>query len=307
MYGAHWRSLPPYASSPAQPALRDRTAVARGPVRPRRETAQLLSVPAPADADQVLDEAFAANPKSAELPQAKGEMLLSRGDVGGAVQLFDEALKIDPNYLPARLSRAAVNLEQGNFAAADADLDPILKDNPKNFRANYLRAVELAKQQRYAAAEQIFDRISPEFSTFWTGYYHQGETKFVLGKFAEAETILGKSLAQVPDPRAVRLVATAALQQHGAPRAIDYLRSLVDRLPADPATLTLLGDAYKADGKPELALQQFEKAAALDPENPTIKTSGAISEINAGQSQQGLATLQQVFASEAGAAIAGPT
>ncbi len=62
-----------------------------------------------------------------------------------------------------------------------------------------------------------------------------------------------------------------------------------------------------ADGKPELALQQFEKAAALDPENPTIKARVAISEINTGKAQEGLAQLEQVFASEAGATIAGPT
>jgi len=61
-----------------------------------------------------------------------------------------------------------------------------------------------------------------------------------------------------------------------------------------------------ADGKPDLALQQFEKAAALDPDNPAIKTRIGVSEINTGQSEQGLATLEQVFGTEAGAPIAGP-
>src|SRR5206468_5641516 len=55
------------------------------------------------------------------------------------------------------------------------------------------------------------------------------------------------------------------------------------------------------------ALQQFEKAAALDPENPSIKAGVAISEMNTGQAREGLAQLERVFASEGGAAIAGPT
>ena len=78
-------------------------------------------------------------------------------------------------------------------------------------------------------------------------------------------------------------------------------------MPADAATLTVLGNAYMVDRKPDLALQQFEKAAALDPDNPTIKTRVAISEIDSGQGQQGLATLEQVFSTEAGATVAGPT
>ncbi len=71
--------------------------------------------------------------------------------------------------------------------------------------------------------------------------------------------------------------------------------------------MSLLGSAYMADGKPELALQQFEKAATLDPENQTIKARMAISEINSGRGPEGLAELEQVFASESGATIAGPT
>ena len=59
-------------------------------------------------------------------------------------------------------------------------------------------------------------------------------------------------------------------------------------MPADAATLTLLGNAYMADRKPALALQQFQAAAALDPENLKIKAGVAISEIDAGQTEQGL-------------------
>ena len=82
---------------------------------------------------------------------------------------------------------------------------------------------------------------------------------------------------------------------------------MVDRVPADAATLTVLGNAYMADGKPDLALQQFEKAAALDPENPAIKTRVGISEIDFGQGQQGLATSSRCLPPRAGASVAGPT
>jgi hypothetical protein len=61
-----------------------------------------------------------------------------------------------------------------------------------------------------------------------------------------------------------------------------------------------------ADRKPDLALQQFEKAATLDPDNPSIKTQIGVSELGVGQGEQGLVTLEQVFGTEAGTPIAGP-
>jgi predicted Zn-dependent protease len=71
--------------------------------------------------------------------------------------------------------------------------------------------------------------------------------------------------------------------------------------------LNLLGNAYMADGKPEAALQQFEKAAALDPENATIETQIGIAEMNSGQVGRGLAKLEEVFSGKTGAVVAGPT
>jgi cellulose synthase operon protein C len=278
-----------------------------GAARPKIQLARLLSGTKPAEADKLIDEAIAAAPRSAEALRVKGEMLRSRGDQEGAMRLFDEALKIDPKNVSAHLSRAKVNIALGKYTAADEDLDPILKASPDQFMANYLRGVEFARQQKYVEADRIFDRISPGFAASWQGYYLQGVTKLALGQYAQAETSLGKYLAHVPDDiRAARLIATAALRQQAASRAIEYLKPLADKMPADAAALVVLGNAYMADGKPDLGLQQFQKAAALDPANPTIKTQIGVSEIDAGQGDQGLVTLEQVFGTEAGAPIAGP-
>jgi cellulose synthase operon protein C len=59
--------------------------------------------------------------------------------------------------------------------------------------------------------------------------------------------------------------------------------------------------------EPDLALQLFEKAPALEPSNSAIKVQVGALEIDAGRSEQGLATLEQLFGTEAGAPLAGPT
>src|SRR5438270_9282551 len=98
---------------------------------------------------------------------------------------------------------------------------------------------------------KYFSAIAGAFTAFPYGYYVQGATKFALGQAEAAEGMLGEYLGRVPgDPEATRLIASAALQQHGAARAIDYLKPLADKSRPDAKTLALLGNAYMVDGKP---------------------------------------------------------
>jgi putative PEP-CTERM system TPR-repeat lipoprotein len=292
----------------AEAMLRDAIRLDPSAVQPKIRLAQLLNAKNPAEADKLIDEAVAATPHSAETLQLKGEMLRFRGNLEEAMRLFDEALQLDPKNLPALLGRAELYMARGEFKAVDELLDPILQATPDNFMANYLRAFELVRQQQYAAADRVLDHISPTFVKFPAGYYLQGTTKFALGQFAQAEFALANYLNYVPDNRsAVWLIAIAALSQRGAPRAIEYIKLLLNRVSADAATLTLLGNAYMTDRKPVLALRQFEQAASLEPENATITTDVAISKIDTGEVGQSLAQLEQLFADETAASIAGPT
>jgi putative PEP-CTERM system TPR-repeat lipoprotein len=292
----------------AQALLQDSIRLDPAAVPPKIALARLLAASNPAEAGKLVDAALAADPRSVDALQVKGELARAKGDTQAAMNEFDAALQIDPKNVRVRLSRASLNIVGGKYKAADEDLDPILKASPNNFMASYLRALEDAKQQQYAQADRLFDRLSPLFAQYPAGYYLQGATKFALGQYAQAETILDRYLALVPgDPRATRIAASAALRQRAPARAIDFLRPLAAKPGADAETLTLLGNAYMAAGKPELALQQFDKAATVDPNNPTIQTRVAISEIGVGQGKEGLAGLERVFDTQAGAPVAGPT
>ena len=292
----------------AESMLTDAVRLDPNALAPKITLARTLGATNPAEANKLLDQALALDPRSVEALQVKGELARAHGDAKAAMSQFDAALKIDPKNAAVLLSRASLNIAEGNYKAADEDLNPVLKANPDNFMANYLRGFELTRQQKYVAADHLFDRLSPVFTKFPAGYYLQGVTKLALGQFAQAEDVLELYLTQVPgDARAARLAAVAALRQGAPTRAIGYLKSFVDKSPQDPQLLTLLGNAYMANGKPELALQQFEKAAALDPGNSAIKTRVAISEIGAGQGKEGLADLERVFDTQSGAVIAGPT
>ena len=292
----------------AEALLRDAIQLDPSVAEPRIELARFLNRTRPKEADRVIDEAIADNPQSAQLIQVKGEMLWSRGDAAGAVHLFGEALKIDPNYQLARLSRANVNVARGEFAAADEDLDPILQAAPRILWPitcavwSRLNNSNMSQPIGFSIVSVLTSRLSRKV-IISKGRRNSASDNLLPQNKSWANT----SPVFPMTPGRYVLIANAALAQHGAARAIDYLNPLVEKLPPDPAVLTVLGNAYMADGKPELALKQFQKAATLDPESPLIKTRVAVAELNTDQTRQGLAQLEEVFAGEAGAAIAGPT
>ena len=174
--------------------------------------------------------------------------------------------------------------------------------------ANYLRGLELAKQEKYAEADRIFDRLSPGFARFWPGYYAQGVTKLKLGQYAQAETSLGKFRAHNPDDtKAAQLIATAALKPAGG-IAGDRLPQTIRR-----QDRRRMPQHWRFSGTPiwrtisrTSPCSSSKKLPLSIPDNPTIKTQVGISEIDAGHGEQGFATLEQVFGTEAGAPIAGP-
>jgi putative PEP-CTERM system TPR-repeat lipoprotein len=267
----------------------------------------LLSTREAAKAETVIDQVLAKNPRSADALSVKGQILAVRGAWDDAMHKFNEALEIDPKNLQAHLGRANLYLLHQDATNADKDLNPVLASAPNNAAANYLRALELAQHRQFSAANQLLDKISPAFPDLVEGYYLQGVVQDALGQVEQAENNLTKYVARVPDSaKAVRLLAVIAMRRGGAARAIDDLKQLLEKSPADVATLSLLGKAYLADGKPEIAMAQFEAAAKLAPQNPQVNTQLAVSQINTGQGEQGLALLENVFESEAGATVAGP-
>lgn len=272
--------------------------------------ARFLGGKTPEEAEKLLDEALAtaAPGEMVEALQLKGELLRNRGDTDGAMRLFGKAIKNSPNYIPALLSRASLNIALNRFDAADVDIKPILRVVPNHVQANYLLAYASAKQGKFADADNRLDKISIHFAEFPIGYFLRAVVKFGLEQYPSAEQNVAKYLAQAPnDSPAVRLAAAIALRQGHAAVAIAYLKPLIGKAPPEAATFSLLGNAYIADGNPELALEQFEKAATLDPDSPQIRHDIAISEIRTGQDEKGLAELERIFESKSGTAVAGPT
>ena len=70
------------------------------------------------------------------------------------------------------------------------------------------------------------------------------------------------ALDAYPDhPRALYGLTQIAIQQHDGKQAVQLARDLVEAKPDQVSYLVLLGDAYKAAGKPKDAREAWQSAA----------------------------------------------
>src|SRR5580658_2139155 len=85
-----------------------------------------------AGAQQKIDRAIAAQPKSSDARLAKAQLLRLKNDVPGAIAVLDELIIDQPSLMHARLDRAGLELASGKNDAARADIESVLKAAPGN-------------------------------------------------------------------------------------------------------------------------------------------------------------------------------
>ncbi|MEL6649480.1 MAG: hypothetical protein AAFQ87_01620 [Bacteroidota bacterium] len=128
-----------------------------------------------------------------------------------------------------------VNFQQNDFAAAQSSFQSALKAKGKSpYGHAGMGLLQLNEGNNDAANESLTDAMT-----------------FTKGKNTDAEFEIAK---------AYLTGGTAEIQQ-----AKVILYQIRDKEPDLPLTYILLGDYYKAQGVPELAIEEFEKAKQKDP------------------------------------------
>jgi len=259
-------------------------------------------------AEDRLNQALKLDPHSIEAMLQKARILRARGDAAGAITLLNEAATQAPNSVVVRLDRADALLAAGQDAKAQADLAMVLQRYPSSIQANYLDAVLLARAKDFKAADAALQRISVALASIPKAYFLQAIVKANLGQMQQAESAADKYAARNPDdPAGARLAASLALHEHDTDKAIGLLESSARTGHADAQLYDLLGRAYLAQNKPDLAVENFRKAQELAPGSGAILSQLAGTELRLGKTDAAISDLEhsleskpdQTFAAEA--------
>ena len=249
-----------------------------------------------ADAQAKIDRAIAAQPKSSEALLAKAQLLRLKNDLPGAITLLDGLIADQPSVLQARLDRATLELATGKTDAAKADLDVVLKATPGNVQAVYLLAVLEAQGRNYKAADAYLDKIGAYLGRIQRAYYLQAVVKEQLGQTEQAEEAARKYLARSPnDLAAYKILARIEFVKRRPDQVIDTLAKVVESGKGDAESYDLLGRAYAATGRGPEAIQMFQKAEALAPNDVGLQTKLASVRMNMGDPDAAMGDLEHTL------------
>ena len=100
---------------------------------------------------------------------------------------------------------------------------------------------------------------------------HAGQAALRLGRFAEAEQLLGQALASGPATTELLFLFGTSLAQSGKPgEAVRILTAALSAAPADPAIIGNLAMALRQAGRLDEAASHLKRGLAANPKSPEL-------------------------------------
>jgi tetratricopeptide (TPR) repeat protein len=202
-------------------------------------------------AGQKLDEAMDQFKKAAELAPEEVSPLINQARVLGgqrdydqALSMLEKALSIDPTSIPVLMFRVQVHLQKEDSENALADLEQVISlrpDAPEGLNAMRIKAEILARTER----------------------------------IGEAIKTLGQVIDRAPENvELLTQMAVLHLMDDNYTGAIDSFSKVLELEDEDVATIVAAtkgrSDAYLSIGEHAKAIEDYERAIKLAPEDDTI-------------------------------------
>lgn len=240
---------------------------------------------------------------------AVGATALYLGDYVKAQAYLEKSVSLRPGNVAALTELANLFIRQSETEQAELTLDQIYEIAPNNRMARYLTAQIAAEKGDLDEAERLLI-LSEEFArTYLPASRTYGLVSYSLGKYAVAERYLKRFLAAVPTDRNVRMALVDSLtkQSNGA-EAVSYLAPVLAETPDDMDANLYAASARAAEGKPQEALEYYEKALALMDAAPDagpaqkrrLRTKIAISRFLMGEAELATQELQAIQSDDLG-------
>jgi Flp pilus assembly protein TadD len=211
----------------------------------------------------------------------------------------------------ATFERGVVALKAGRLAEAEAAFRRVLEEGGREpYVYNNLAIVHQQQGRHREAIAECREAIRLD-AAYPAPRVVMGGSLLALGRVAEAVTTLEAAVKLLPKERLAREQLARAYERAGRPSAaIEQYRAIRDLSPHDPESAYQLGRAYlrlsewamqslrdvdpgsariyqalghnyRVQGRPELAVRAFERAAQADPKLPEIHL--ALAQIHAEQ------------------------
>jgi predicted Zn-dependent protease len=215
--------------------------------------------------EKYVDQGLAAEPGNLELLILKAEARTQEKDYDAAAGILDRLVRDFPRNTRVRTLRALLNLLRNNPGDLTEDAAPISRINSKDPIGAFLRAHILYRRELYSDAvavlltvPKLIDQYPPALYLLAAASYGDNQLKTAVH---HAETYV----MRVPDNvSGVELLATAAMRNDEAGRAVQALEPAVKMHPNDTQLRVQLAAAYQAAGRSGDAIKLLDDRASAD-------------------------------------------
>ncbi len=255
------------------------------------------------EARALVRQALQRAPRDAEALTMLASIAHVEGSLETAARDYGQALAADPDQRDARLARAAIWLDLKRDADAKIDIDLLRKKFPRDPRGIYLSAVYFERQGDTVRAQNAMRELAHSLSQLPPAYVNSADQLPLLGglayyalhEFERAQKYLETYLNKHTKATGARkLLASIYLSQRQNERVIAVLQPALSVSPNDARVLSMLGEAYMAQGMHAKAASLFQDAVRAD-RSPDIQTGLGVSLMNAGQQEAGFEALKRAY------------
>ena len=229
------------------------------------------------EAEMVLEKTITLAPDSPRAHLALGDLLMMEGISAKAGLEYTTCLRLKPNWMPALLGLGNVALEKNLLAMGVEVFETATKQDPRNVnawigmgRAYYNQRLNLGKS---LACFETAVRLDPSRTDFYPDYSNALSVNY---RYAEAETVLRKHLAEAPGEAKSHFLLALILLDHqpGPEREVEAEKELRESLRLEPDAVTcrarlgrlLVDKGQDTEGIP--LLQTGAEAGSLQPVRP---------------------------------------
>lgn len=245
-------------------------------------------------ANRLVDQAIAKNPQNTEALVAKAELLRAQDKNDDALAAYDKALKIRPENVQNHISKANLDISLRRFDDAAKEIDTARKLAPGAPMVSYAQALLDFTQEKHKQALESIQQVLKVAPEHMPSVLLAGAIEYALGANEQAEQHVKRYMETNPgNVYASKLLASIMLKNNDPQRALSVLNPAIQQAHGtDPQLLSLAGESYMRSRDFPKATEYFEKASALAPQTPMLRTALGMSKLAQGENASGMAELE---------------
>jgi len=288
-----------------------------------------------AEAEKLIAEVLAENPRDSDALQLRAQMSLSKRDAKQSISdlravvrdhpdsievisllasahrmnnepqlakdVFNNAIVRYPNNTDLRVALAAFLSASKDDSGALKELDTALNADPQNARAYQAKADIQASRNDWRAAEQTLTKLKGALPSQPVGYYQLGLLYKAQKKYDQALAEFDLALKQEPyAAEPLTAIVNVLLEQGHADKAIVRINQAIQASPDHLVAQLLLANVYTRQKKYADAEAALRKAIKVNPRVPASYVGLANLYITRGDAKRAVEALQQGFGANPG-------